>query len=93
MSDVLKEAAAAVNGERQHSYGHPADNHGCTAALWSAWISRRTGLAVTLTAEDVCWLNVLQKASREANRAKFDNLTDTVGYVLNIEMIQRRSDE
>ena len=85
---VLDEAATIVNGDRQTHYGHPYDNHGCTAALWTAWLNRRHGVAVELTAEDVCWLNILQKTSREANAEKRDNVIDTVGYAVNIDMIQ-----
>lgn len=86
-ASVLNEAAGLVEGARQNSYGHPLDNHGCTAALWSAWLSRRLGMPVRLTAEDVPWLNVLQKASREANQVNRDNVVDVIGYMANVEMI------
>lgn len=89
-SRILAEAAKVVNGDRQHHYGHPADNHGCTAAMWSAYLSRKYRAPITLDAEDVCWLMVLQKISRQANRPKDDNLVDAVGYILNIEMIHER---
>lgn len=86
-SSVLAEASKVVHGERQHAYGHPLDNHGCTAELWTAYLRRKHGVALTLSPEDVCWLNVLQKVSRQANRPKEDNLVDAVGYILNVEMI------
>lgn len=89
-SAILAEASKVVNGDRQHAYGHPADNHGCTAEMWSAYLSRKYRAPITLDAEDVCWLNVLQKISRHANRPKDDNLVDAVGYILNIEMIHER---
>ena len=38
---ILDEAAEITAGERQTHYGHPRDNHGCTAALWSAYLVRR----------------------------------------------------
>lgn len=85
---VLEEAATIVNGDRQTHYGHPLDNHGCTASLWSAWLNRRYGATLELTAEDVCWLMILLKASREANAPKRDNVVDTVGYAANIDMIR-----
>jgi hypothetical protein len=85
---VLEEAKEVVDGERQHSYGHPKDNHGCTAVLWSAYISRKYDISLQLDARDVCWLNILQKASRDANMEKRDNLLDTCGYARNAEMCE-----
>lgn len=84
---VLEEAQRATDGARQHDYGHPRDNHGCTAEMWSAYLSRTNGFQVTVTARDVCWINILQKASRDANLPKRDNLTDTCGYARNAEMV------
>ena len=86
--DVLTEAREIVHGDRQESYGHPLDNHGCTAGLWSAWLTRRLGVQVALQAEDVASLNILQKLSRQAHEPKRDNLVDVCGYAANVEMIQ-----
>jgi len=102
---ILDEAAEITAGDRQKFYGHPRDNHGCTAALWSAYLLRRVQSRLremgehpedgrelehilTLDARDVCWLNILQKASRDANLRKRDNLTDTAGYARNAEMVE-----
>lgn len=87
---ILLEAHRLVHGDRGTDYGYPLDNHGCTAALWAAYLERRFRLApgtLPLTARDVCWLNILQKASRDANAPKRDNLTDTAGYAENAQMI------
>lgn len=83
----FQEAERLVNGARQSDYGHPLDNHSATAAVWSTWLTQRCGVSVGLTAEDVCWLNVLQKAVREANATKRDNAVDACGYLRNVEMI------
>jgi hypothetical protein len=91
--DILEDAARLVHGDRGDAYGHPLENHECTASLWSAWLTRKLRRPVTLTAEDVCWFNILQKASREANSPKRDNLVDVAGYALNVEMITRRRAE
>lgn len=85
---ILDEAARIVNGDRQQSYGHPRDNHGCTAELWTAYF-RRCGLLrddVTITPRQVCIANILQKASRDAEAPKRDNLTDIAGYAANAEL-------
>lgn len=79
---VLSEAYEIVHGRRGEDYGHPLDNHTRTAAFWSTYLGK------TITPEDVCWLNILQKISREMNRPTRDNLVDTAGYVANIEMVQ-----
>ncbi len=79
---VLEEAAQIVDGPRQESYGHPAENHGRTAAMWGAYLGRQ------VTAHDVCMLNALQKLSREAHSKSRDNLVDVVGYMRNAEMLR-----
>ena len=43
---VLSEAARLVDGDRQAAYGHPRDNHACTAALWNAYLERRYGAEI-----------------------------------------------
>lgn len=89
-SRILAEAAKVVNGDRQHHYGHPYENHTATAEFWSTWIWRKYGVRIPLTWHDVCFMNDLQKTSREANRQKPDNIVDKVGYMVNVEMITDR---
>ena len=87
--NVLEEANDIIHGDRNKKYGHPRDNHGTTAILFSHFLSRKYGKGTTplLNAEDVCMFNILQKISREANSHSRDNLVDIAGYVGNIEMI------
>lgn len=75
---VADQAVAAVLGPRRDDYGPPGVNHERTARLWSAY------LEIPVTAEQVCWLNVLQKIAREQNAGTEDGLVDSVGYVLNV---------
>jgi len=79
----LEKAAEIVGGARCETYGRPIDNHSCTAALWSAWMSRKLRTPITFTATDVCWFNILQKCSREANKHDDDNPVDVCGYAQN----------
>jgi hypothetical protein len=81
---VLLEAEAAVNGPRNKSYGHPADNHDRTARLWQAWLDIRCG---HINASDVCILNILQKVSRLANGYHRDSCVDIAGYAENLSII------
>ena len=79
---AIEEAAKLIQGERNDSYGHPLDNHTRTAALWSAY------LGTHITAEQVCWMNVLQKISRTCNGVyHHDNIVDVCGFAGNVEMI------
>jgi len=75
---ILTEAAEAIDSHAD--YGAPLENHTRTAALWSAY------LGITITARQVCMLNVLQKVSRDAHSAKRDNLVDIAGYARNAEL-------
>lgn len=82
---VLEEAARLVDGDRQQAYGHPADNHACTAAMWNAYLARRGH--PDLDGFDVCMLNILQKCSRLAHTRHRDGLVDIAGFARNAEMV------
>jgi len=85
---ILEEAQEIIHGERNKDYGHPRDNHRCTATIFRTWYERKYGVSIDFDEFDVCWFHVAEKMSREANLAKRDNLTDIAGYVGNIEMMQ-----
>lgn len=78
---ILNEAARIVDGARNQDYGTPAANHGRTAELWSVY------LGLEISPRQVCMMNILQKISRDAFRAKRDNLVDIAGYARNAEML------
>lgn len=73
--NILLEAHALINADRQGDYGPPAASFARTAALWSAYLGR------TVTGKDVAVCMALLKFSREANRHKADNLIDAAGYI------------
>ena len=73
----------AVIRERRRSYGNPAGNHRTTAELWIAYLARRFGVRLALGPRDVCLMNILQKISRDAHAAMWDNLVDIAGYAEN----------
>lgn len=87
---IFEEALELVYGDRGEHYGHPSDNHGCTAEMWSAYLRRRGWTGPPLTVRDVCWMNVAQKMSRDANAPKRDNIVDSCGYLGNVEMDEER---
>lgn len=78
---ILDLADEATRGDRQRDYGHPSDNHGRTAMLWTHY------LGIPVTADDVCMLNILQKVSRARHKLTRDTLVDVAGYARNAEMI------
>ena len=84
---ILAEAAAITDGARRDFYGHPRDNHGCTATMWTAYMHRRGLLkqGEAITAQDVCQCMILQKISRQAHQPKRDNLVDIAGYAQNAD--------
>jgi hypothetical protein len=87
---VLVEAHNVIHGARSRDYGAALDNHTATADMLSAYLRRKYGIAVALTAEDVCLFNVLQKVARLANTPDHrDSLVDIAGYAGNVEMVQQ----
>lgn len=79
-TNILLEAQDIVDGKRREDYGHPAENHARTAAMWSAY------LGVPITPRQVCVLNILQKCSRDAHSATHDNLVDVAGWSRNAQL-------
>lgn len=80
-------AGKLTRGARRDKYGPPSENHRRTALLWSAYLAARD-YPRALSMEDVCWLNILQKASRDMHEPDSDNLVDSHGYLNNIEEIR-----
>jgi hypothetical protein len=85
---MLLEAADAVDGDRNRDYGPPEINHRRTAALWRAYLMQKYSVRVPVNSEDVCWLNILQKASREMHSPTDDGPRDTAGYAANLAEIR-----
>lgn len=91
---VLTTAQSIVDGARQQAYGHPDDNHSCTADMVHAFLERKYGTDGKLDALDVCVINILQKISRLANTPDhLDSLVDICGYARNYQMILEQRKE
>ncbi len=71
---ILQEAQRLVHGDRGESYGHPIEDFGRTAKMWSAI------LGFEVPVEKVALCMVALKMSRQCNKPKRDNWTDMAGY-------------
>jgi hypothetical protein len=79
--NILQEADRLVNGDRNKDYGHPADDFGRCAKLWSVV------LGCDVSPEQAALCMILVKVSRQINKPKRDNLVDIAGYAAVIEKI------
>ena len=79
-AETLRIAAEAVCGERNQSYGSPADDFRTQGEMFSSYLSRTNGAKVVVTASDIAALMILVKIARQAHRAKPDNWIDAAGY-------------
>lgn len=77
----LTGALETICGDRQAEYGHPRDNIGDIAKMWSLI----TGYDIS--ARQVCKMMIAMKLGRDKNaeakdqgRAKEDNEVDIIGY-------------
>jgi len=93
---VLQEAQRLVHGDRGASYGHPYYDYRCTGKLWSALIEHWLhGIGFLDDAQEfptippriATEMMIAMKLSREMNKGKRDNRTDTAGYAECAQMI------
>jgi hypothetical protein len=79
-AETLRIAAEAVCGERNQSYGSPADDFRTQGEMFSSYLSRTNGAKVVVTASDIAALMILVKVARQAHQPKADNWIDAAGY-------------
>jgi hypothetical protein len=84
---IAQEAHRLVLGDRGEAYGHPIFDMTRSADLLTALLRNKLRPGVRLEAEDIGQAMVMVKQSRHRNKAKRDNLTDTAGYALTLQMI------
>ena len=89
--NILEEADQVTGGARNQAYGNPRENHGRTAALWTSylWGKYPNESKPLLDADDVCYMNILQKMSRAMHDPEHrDSWVDIAGYARNLEMMR-----
>lgn len=85
---ILEEAQRLVHGDRGEAYGHPIFDMTRTADMLTALFRDKLRIGVQLEAEDVAQAMICVKQSRERNKPKRDNNTDTAGYAETKQMIK-----
>lgn len=86
--NIADEAKQLVLGDRNQSYGNPADDYAKTAKIWSGMLIHHLKPGVEITAKEAVLMMAALKLSREMHKHKRDNLVDAVGYELLAEWIE-----
>jgi len=84
---ILDEAKGITEGVRQGDYGHPSDDFGRTAQMWSGVLRLKLRDGAQIDAMDVPLCMIAVKLARQAHRHKRDNLVDIAGYARTASMI------
>ncbi len=84
---VLAEAQRLTSGARQSSYGHPRDDFGRTALMWTGILRHKLRDGAEVEAGDVPLCMIAVKLARQAHRHKRDNLVDIAGYARTASMV------
>jgi hypothetical protein len=77
-TSVLLEAQGLVHGDRNDQYGAPAEEYTRTVGMVNAMLGAK--LKEPLLPEDLAYIMVCLKLSRQINKPKRDSLTDAAGY-------------
>jgi hypothetical protein len=77
-SSVLTEAQGLVHGDRNEQYGAPITEYTRTVGMVNAMLGAK--LKEPLTPEDMAYIMVCLKLSRQINKPKRDSLVDAAGY-------------
>ena len=81
--NVCREAEELVLGDRNSSYGNPADDYAKTAKVWSGLLNPI--LKRDITPQEAMLMMVGLKLSREVHKHKHDNIVDAIGYLLCVD--------
>ncbi len=88
--NILTEAAKITSGDRRKDYGRPLINHLRIAVRWARRINRRVAQGLpAITPSVVVELMLDLKEARQENTPKFDNLLDSIGYIVCLDDMAR----
>jgi hypothetical protein len=89
---IAQEAHRLVLGDRGDAYGHPIFDMTRSADMVTSLLRAKLRVGERLEAEDIGQVMICVKQSRHRNAPKRDNLTDTAGYALTLQMIKEWRD-
>lgn len=81
-TNIATEAAKLVCGDRNDSYGDPADDYAGTAKVWSGLLIQKLKPGVEITPREAILMMAALKIRREVTKPKRDNRVDAIGYML-----------
>lgn len=81
-------AAKLVLGDRNNSYGTPADDFTEVGLMWTGLLRRHLAPNYVIPPEMVALMMVALKIRRESHQPKDDNVVDAAGYLLCLEWIK-----
>lgn len=77
-----EEARRLVLGDRNSTYGNPADDYAKTAKVWSGLLVHKLKPGQEITPKEAMLMMAALKLCREMHQHKADNLIDAVGYII-----------
>lgn len=92
-SSILDEAKEKVFGDRGRDYGHPREDFQCSADIISAFLRRKYGIPLELSADDIPPMMISLKLSRLAHQTKRDSIVDIAGYAETWGMLENVESE
>ena len=79
--EVLEGAMSAVCGDRDHNYGGPENSFQAISSMWNVYLTKTTGVKVTIGPTDVAAMMALLKIVRIATTPDhMDSWVDLAGY-------------
>jgi uncharacterized protein DUF6378 len=78
--EVLNEARALIEGDRNKTYGSPTQNFQNTADIWNVLLGHKLKGGQKIEAYEVATLMVALKLARTVAEPKRDNFVDMAGY-------------
>lgn len=88
---IAEEAQELINGPRRKEYGPVEQSTERLALAWTAALLPKLRPGEIITRNDYLMLNIIEKALREVQHHKRDNLVDIVGYTLLSEIITTKT--